>query len=390
MTRTLLARPERVTQHEAFPTGAHPAGERQETAVSQRAATEVEIVGWEPQESAALMERLRAHLADPRFAYRHRWSVGDIVFWDSQATVHARTPFPAEIPARAQDHRPGGRAALLSHRSKTMSQTRTLLASRYGRHPSLPAIASNEVLDHLLSHRSVRAYTAEPLAQGTLEALVAAAQSAASSSNLQLWSVVVVEDGERRRRLAELAGNQAHIVQAPLFLVWLADHARLRRIAAQRGIAAEGLDYLEMYTMAVVDAALAAQNAVVAAESLGLGTVYIGAMRNQPEQVAAELGLPPGVFAVFGLCVGHPAALPAIKPRLPQNAVLHRETYALESQDAAVERYDAAMSEFYAEQNMAVSGDWSKHSAVRISSPAKLSGRDRLKAALNALGFELR
>jgi nitroreductase len=356
------------------------------------AATEVEIVGWGPQEGAALIERLRAPLADPRFAYRHRWSVGDIVFWDNQATVHARTPFPAEIPARAQAHQPGGRAALLSHRSKTMSQTRTLLASRYGRHASLPAIASNEVLDHLLSHRSVRAYTAEPLAQGTLEALVAAAQSAASSSNLQLWSVVAAEDGERRRRLAELAGNQAHIVQAPLFLVWLADHARLRRIAAQRGIAAEGLDYLEMYTMAVVDVALAAQNAVVAAESLGLGTVYIGAMRNHPEQVAEELGLPPGAFAVFGLCVGHPdpAALPAIKPRLPQEAVLHRETYALENQDDAVERYNAAMSEFYAEQNMAVSGDWSKHSAVRISTPAKLSGRDRLKAALNALGFELR
>ncbi|WP_367026791.1 NADPH-dependent oxidoreductase [Methylococcus sp. ANG] len=273
-----------------------------------------------------------------------------------------------------------------------MSQARTLLASRYGRHEPMPAIASNEVLEHLLSHRSVRAYTAEPLAPGTLETLIAAAQSAASSSNLQLWSVVAVEDGERRARLAELAGNQAHIVQAPLFLVWLADHARLRRIAAQRGIAAEGLDYLEMYTMAVVDAALAAQNAVVAAESLRLGTVYLGAMRNRPEQVAAELGLPPGVFAVFGLCVGHPdpAALPAIKPRLPQEAVLHRETYALESQDDAVERYNAAMSEFYAEQNMAVTGDWSKHSASRISGPAKLSGRDRLKAALNALGFELR
>ncbi|MDF9391773.1 MULTISPECIES: NADPH-dependent oxidoreductase [Methylococcus] len=273
-----------------------------------------------------------------------------------------------------------------------MSSVPTLLASRYGRHETVPAITSNAVLEHLLSHRSVRNYTAEPLAPGTLEALVAAAQSAASSSNLQLWSVVAVEDGARRARLAELAGNQAHIVQAPLFLVWLADHARLRRIAARRGIATEGLDYLEMYTMAVVDAALAAQNAVVAAESFGLGTVYIGAMRNHPERVAEELGLPRGVFAVFGLCVGHPepGAIPAIKPRLPQNAVLHRETYALESQDEAVERYNATMSEFYAEQNMAVTGDWSKHSASRISGPAKLSGRDRLKAALNALGFELR
>jgi taurine dioxygenase len=59
--------------------------------------TEVEVVGWPPEEGAALIERLRAHLSEPRFAYRHRWSVGDIVFWDNQATAHARTAFPAEL-----------------------------------------------------------------------------------------------------------------------------------------------------------------------------------------------------------------------------------------------------------------------------------------------------
>lgn len=250
----------------------------------------------------------------------------------------------------------------------------------------------NDILDHLLSHRSVRAYLPDPLPEGTLEALVAAAQSAASSSNLQIWSVVAVEDSGRRQRLAELSGNQAHIRQAPLFLVWLADHARLRRTSAQRDIATEGLDYLEMFVMAVVDASLAAQNAVLAAESLGLGTVYIGALRNHPEQVAAELGLPDGVFPVFGLCVGHPdpAVITAVKPRLPQEAILHRETYTLESQDEAIRRYDATMSEFYTAQNMATPGDWSQHSAKRVSSPARLSGRDRLKDALNALGFKLR
>ncbi|MDD2768502.1 MAG: TauD/TfdA family dioxygenase [Methylococcus sp.] len=82
---------------EAFPhplVRTHPESGRKLLYLS--AATEVEIVGWEPQEGAALIERLRAHLADPRFAYRHHWSVGDIVFWDNQATVHARTPFPAE------------------------------------------------------------------------------------------------------------------------------------------------------------------------------------------------------------------------------------------------------------------------------------------------------
>lgn len=273
-----------------------------------------------------------------------------------------------------------------------MSEALNLLKARYGREETVPGISWNPVLEKLLAHRSVRAYSSEPLPSGTLETLVAAAQSAASSSNLQLWSVVAVEDAERRQRLSVLAGDQAHIRQAPLFLVWLADLARLRRVAAQRGIPAEGLDYLEMFVMATVDATLAAQNAVIAAESLGLGTVYIGALRNHPEKVAAELNLPESVFPVFGLVVGYPdpQVTPAIKPRLPQDAVLHRETYTLESQDDAVRRYDRIMAAFYAEQDMATPGDWSEHSARRVSSPEKLASRARLKETLNALGFKLR
>jgi hypothetical protein len=147
-----------------------------------------------------------------------------------------------------------------------------------------------------------------------------------------------------------------------------------------------------MFVMATVDAALAAQNAAVAAESLGLGIVYIGAMRNRPEEVAAVLGLPPHVFAVFGMCVGYPdkAKPAAIKPRLPQSAVLHRETYKLTEQDDAIAQYNEVMNAFYTQQQMNISGDWSEHSVKRVASPGSLSGRDRLREALNHLGFQLR
>ena len=171
------------------------------------------------------------------------------------------------------------------------------------------AIASgpwNEVLATILAHRSVRAYLPDPLPAGTLECLVAAAQSASTSSNLQTWSVVAVEDPTRKARLAELASGQKHIVQCPLYLVWCVDLARLRLAAEERQIVLEGLDYLEPFIVGVVDAALAAQSAAIALESLGLGFVLIGAMRNHPEAVAAELGLPPHVMALFGMCVGYP------------------------------------------------------------------------------------
>ncbi|WP_438010348.1 NADPH-dependent oxidoreductase [Sorangium sp. So ce321] len=265
---------------------------------------------------------------------------------------------------------------------------------RYGGEGAAPRFEQwNAVIEALLGHRSVRRYVQEPLPEGTLEVLVAAAQSAPSSSNLQLWSVLSVQDPERRRRLAELAGGQAHVRDCGLFLVWLADLRRLGDLASHRGVGHEGLDYLEMFVMAVVDAALAAQNALVAAESLGLGTVYIGALRNHPEAVAAELGLPPQVFATFGLCVGWPdPATPAsIKPRLSQEVVLHHERYgAFDGSVGALEAYDRLMERFYAKERMGVQGSWSRHSAARVESAQALRGRDRLRAALSSMGFELR
>ncbi|MBD1870949.1 NADPH-dependent oxidoreductase [Cyanobacteria bacterium FACHB-471] len=250
----------------------------------------------------------------------------------------------------------------------------------------------NETLTALLSHRSVRAYLPDPLPSHTLETLVAAAQSAATSSNLQTWSVVAIADPIRKDTLAQLAGNQTHIRQCPLFLVWLTDLARLHQLASQRELPAEGLDYLEMFLTATVDAALAAQNATVAAESLGLGTVYIGGMRNHPEQVAETLQLPPHLFAVFGLCVGYPdpAKPAAIKPRLPQAAVLHHETYNLAQQEGAIAQYNETMQQFYQSQQMNVTGDWVEHSLKRVATGQALSGRDRLKEILQRLGFPLR
>jgi nitroreductase len=263
---------------------------------------------------------------------------------------------------------------------------------RYGDSDQPSEFVWSETLELLLNHRSVRAYRQEPLPHGTLETLVAAAQSASTSSNLQAWSVVAVEDPTRKARLATLAGNQAHIRDCQLFLVWLADLSRLERVANQQNIAHAGLDYTEMFVLAVIDAALAAQNAVVAAEALGLGTVYIGGIRNHPLDVAAELQLPPRVFPVFGMCVGWPdQANPAsVKPRLPQEAVLYRETYAHAGEEAAVERYNATMSAFYEEQRMRVDGNWAQHSARRVAGPKALSGRDAIRDTLNKLGFELR
>lgn len=263
------------------------------------------------------------------------------------------------------------------------------IALRYG--APLDGVApGNAVIDALLSHRSVRAYLPDALPDGTTELLIAAAQSAATSSNMQLWSVIAVEDPARRARLSALANNQKHITEAPLFLLWLADLSRAERLGAAAGVEMEGLPYTETFMVAMIDAALAAQNATVAAESLGLGTVYIGSMRNHPEAAAAELGLPPQCMVAFGLCVGFPdPAKPApIRPRLPQSVVLHHERYDASVDATGIALYDQRFTTHQHAVGLPPNG-WISRVIDRLGTAAGLGGRDTMRQALKALGFPL-
>lgn len=246
-------------------------------------------------------------------------------------------------------------------------------------------------LDALFAHRSVRAYLPDPVPPADLQTAIAAAQSAPSSSNLQLWSAVAVTDPARKSCLSVLAGDQAHIHAAPLLLVWLADLARIEAVARLESLPAEGLDYLELFLTAAIDAALAAQNAQIALEAMGYGACYIGSIRSHPDRVAAELGLPPRVFPVFGMTVGRedPARRTGIKPRLPQRAVLWAERYGPADLPADVAAYNRAMQGYQDGQGMDRL-DWSLKSARRVASPAALKNRDKLRLHLNRMGFPLK
>ena len=252
---------------------------------------------------------------------------------------------------------------------------------RYGSEPSLeiPEIGS------LLGHRSVRAFAEKPVPEAIVEGLVAAAQSASTSSNLQTWSLISIQDPERRKAIDALTGNQRQVLTAPWFFAFVADLNRLGRVAEAEGEAGEGLDHVEFFITAVVDASLAAERMAVAAEALGLGVCYIGMLRNHPEQVAELLRLPEGVFGVFGFCLGYPdpAADAQIKPRLGQAQVWFREEYPHEID---VSEYDTRMAAFYESQRMGGEKTWSSRSATRTRI-AYMSGREKLADYLRAHGI---
>jgi nitroreductase len=262
-------------------------------------------------------------------------------------------------------------------------------AARYG-DPALTLEVATEVLRLQLARRSVRRFGPREVTDHELTALVAAAQSAPTSSNLQPWSVIAVRDPGRKARLAALAGNQAFVAQAPLLLVWIADLGRARRLAQRAGTEVAAADYLETTVIGLIDTALASQNAVLAAESLGLGSVFVGAIRNRPEEVAAELNLPPHTVAVFGLALGEPdpAEEAGIKPRLPQAAVLHHETYDAGRADAHIAVYDDRLAAY--NQRFGLPGNWSQRVLTRLRGPESMAGRHLLRDILRRRGLPSR
>ncbi|GGM39555.1 NADPH-dependent oxidoreductase [Promicromonospora citrea] len=310
-----------------------------------------------------------------------------------------RVPARTSLPACPQPSRRGSQAP--PGRTGRLALARAQVAARYGvsrrrADTAAPQVAETvaaaadlprSVLDVQLSHRSVRRFLPRPLASSVLPTLVAAAQSAPTSSNLQLWSVVAITDPARLARVARLCGEQEHVRDAPLLLVWVADVARVRALAARRGRAVPATGYLETTVASFLDATLAAQNAVVAAESLGLGTVYLGSVRDAPEALAAELRLPRGAAPVVGLVVGHPdPSCPGrVKPRLPQAAVLHHETYDVERQLRPVAAYERRMVDYYRGEGL--EGGWVARALARLRGNGSLRGREHLRSALTALGL---
>lgn len=285
-----------------------------------------------------------------------------------------------------------------ANKSKVPSEVRPahdrigqLLRARYSADVDLTdGHNAGNVIETLLSHRSIRFYLPQSVPSAAIDLAIAAAQSASTSSNLQAWSVVTVEDSTRKSRINAIAGNQKQIEQAPLLLVWLADLSRARRITAERSETSDGLDYLESFLLAVIDATLAAQNAVIAFESIGLGTCYIGALRNDPATVAKELNLPDEVFPVFGLTVGYPdpSIKTDIKPRLPQSVVGHNEQYKRDAESEGLQDYNAALRVFQKIQLMPPI-DWTEQVSRRIGTKEALKNRHKLLTVIRALGFRL-
>lgn len=269
-----------------------------------------------------------------------------------------------------------------------------LYSKRFGAHTaaSLPQDESFLAETHSvqLAHRSIRRFRPDPVPDALLTLILAAAQSAPTSSNLNAYSILVVRDPAVKRELARLAGEQPHIEQCPVFLLFAPDIHRLERICTLAQ-ATPLTNNAELLLLAVVDAALAGMNAMTAAEAAGLGAVMIGGVRNSPGEISALLELPVGVFPLFGMCIGFPEEPGAVRARPAPAGMIHHEKYQKEKIEPALRDYAALMQAFFSARGLqqadGSAATWLSHTAARLQPPAM---REHMREFLIARGFALR
>lgn len=185
----------------------------------------------------------------------------------------------------------------------------------------------NQVVETMLAHRSIRNYSQQPVSDEDLDTIIRSVQAAPSWVNGQHVTIIAIKDPERRKTMAELAGNQKHIIEAPVFLIFCADFHRIKVACEIEGIEFKAAVNPDLLLVGSVDVGIALGNAITVAESLGLGTVPIGGIRRSPLEYIELLNLPEYVIPVSGLCIGYPSEIPEMVPRLPKAAVFHEEKY---------------------------------------------------------------
>ncbi|MDQ0204539.1 NADPH-dependent oxidoreductase [Pectinatus haikarae] len=215
-----------------------------------------------------------------------------------------------------------------------------------------------DVIETIKNHRSIRHYLDKPIPDAVLNEILQAAQSMPTSINGQQLSLIVIKDKNKRQKIAHLTGDQPWIAQAPVLVIFTADFYRSDLACRKNGQRQVIHESVEGTLVGAVDAGIAMGAAIIAAESLGLGIVPIGAVRRDPAQMINLLELPPYTYPLVGLVIGYPADPSALKPRFPSGTFVHEEVYQKDGVQNAIDEYDKKMEDYYKERGDKQT-DWS-------------------------------
>ncbi|GIO22377.1 oxygen-insensitive NADPH nitroreductase [Oceanobacillus sp. J11TS1] len=207
----------------------------------------------------------------------------------------------------------------------------------------------NQIIETIMNHRSIRKFADKPLSNDQIKTILESAQRASTSSNVMAYSIIGVSDQTIKEKLYAVSGHY-HVKKNGHLLIFCADLHRIDQLEGIEHTQAfqSNLESTEQLIVGTIDAALAAQNAAIAAESLGLGICYLGSLRNDIQAFNDILQLPSHVVPLFGLAIGYPKEIPDIKPRLPLAAMYHVNQYIpFEKQKHFIQEYDQTMQDYY-------------------------------------------
>jgi FMN reductase (NADPH) len=234
----------------------------------------------------------------------------------------------------------------------------------------------NEIISSILNHRSIRHFKDESLTDEQIKLIVDCAQAASTSSFIQAYSIIGIKEKEKKRKLAEIAGNQEYVAQNGHLFVFCADLSRHALIGEMEGKDVQAsIESTEKFMVALIDAALAAQNAAIAAESMGLGICYIGGIRNKLDDVKELLKTPDRVIPLFGMTVGYPEKINDLKPRLPFEHIYHEDEYQQDKDVylGQIQDYNQVISRYYNQRTGGKRNDtWSEQMAAMLEKQTRM------------------
>ncbi len=192
----------------------------------------------------------------------------------------------------------------------------------------------------LMRRRSVRVFKDQKIPESMIEQLIDVANNAPSGGNIQPVSIILVRNAEGRKKLAELAGGQPWVKNAPLSMIFCLDFYRIKKWAEMCQTDFRGEEALNHFLIAYADLMVAAQNVALLAEDIGLGTVYVGSIQNEIDETRNFFEIPKYVLPMMVLSIGFPKSIPSTIPKLKKEIILHHEKYLIPKEDEVQRAFD--------------------------------------------------
>lgn len=245
-----------------------------------------------------------------------------------------------------------------------------------------------QTIDIQLNHRTIREFAAKKIPTETLQRLFAVANRTATSTGMQSYSMIRVTDPKKRQEIADVC-QQEYIARLPELLVFIVDVYRNARITAEQDYIIAASRDMDRFFQGFTDASLAAQNMTVAAESLGMGALFIGSILNDADRMIEILHLPELTFPVVGVGLGFPNQNPQLKPRMDISLKVFENEYRPQDHYlAAIADYDQEMQTYYDLRDAGRRVDsFSKQVVTRLQGATEK--RSKILNAVRRQGFDL-